>query len=348
MGDEKQENLEDQNQQEAVQTETAVEATAKAADNPATQAVSKPADEKKNSKGFLISILVLVIILLALVGYFAWSNIQDEDDNDNSPIVQDTPIVTKEVMETEVPTPTVTIEVTPTEVVVIPTPTYVISGESDAQPLDNYLYYGEYRGATAIYLNGTIQWFVDEGVGNTTEAYSALIKPIRLLKIPEQGPDTSLSSFYISENNEEMLLSFYSTKDSQVYLANLKTKEIKKIWDKSIPITEDNYDGFRGAGVGVKLIDSYAVIEVAPCHQCDEVSEYAYVVLDTDTNRERYVGKVGNIEIDLNNNKIMAKRMEKVEESCEYDPNAGMQRCSVKGTMSVYRPVGENVEFDLP
>ncbi|CAG0935759.1 hypothetical protein TFLX_04609 [Thermoflexales bacterium] len=135
---------------------------------------------------------------------------------------------------------------------------------------------------------------------------------------------------------------------------NLKTLTHRELWTHDI--MDDTYPDFHGAAIVEEIFDPHQMVEAAqeskgrflvlrllPCHGCEPTPPHAMLVLNVDTGREVYLGKVGNVNIDFIEKVVSYQNLGEQRVKCEPNP-----LCGPDGYMTLYEPTGDLQKQPLP
>jgi hypothetical protein len=120
-----------------------------------------------------------------------------------------------------------------------------------------------------------------------------------------------------------------------------------RLWANSIDKRNDFYPGYYGSAGILQVKGEYLVVQIAPCFGCSPVVPNLVLVLNSVTRAERVLGTVGNVNLDLDQNRVTYQELveKKVPcdggENCFSDGNGG-------GYMINYVPGGDVLSADLP
>lgn len=296
-----------------------------------------------NQKGnFLLIIGVIVLVLVIGVGAYYFGTKQ----------TQQTPTISQT-------TPT------GTEVKTLPTAS-TPSQIPDTVPQVNSVYLGSYQGKEALFLTNTqLQEYYEAGVKKTSPYigelrildgigkepfdYKELQNPKRIftdtsgtiMDIGWPKFNNTKSYLYISANFQGTNPNKYPNITTKIYQINLNDLSSKQLWTGEIG--SDKYEQKGGAGISQVVDDKYIVLQIGVCYACEGFDPAGVVIVNVANDKEKYLGAVGDLQFDLNNNTVSYKKLTPFKESCEPSPG-----CDNDGKRTVYKPSGQVMTNNLP
>lgn len=234
----------------------------------------------------------------------------------------------------------------------------------DANPINNYIYMGTYKGEEAIfYTNPSLQEYYlpgavkmsDPNYGQieylnkhqgTNGKYQELTETRRIFEF-ESRLDIGSKTYVKAQN--KLFVSIVVSNDSlginQLYEVDLITLNKKLLFSNDLAKYPSNYLQNNGvASAGLESDDAkYMLIYIAPCYACDGGGRSVTVVLNKETKAEKVLGYVGNVKFDLANKKVTYQNLEEYLEAC----SPVGYRCPPEGR-TAYRAAGAVLESALP
>lgn len=129
---------------------------------------------------------------------------------------------------------------------------------------------------------------------------------------------------------------------------DLTTLVSREIWAHDL--FSDAYPRYHGAVVIEQVInpveagrDRYLILRLLPCYACEPYPPHAMLVLNVNTGKEVYLGKVGNVRVDLNEQRVTYQDLGVQRVKCDPSPV-----CGDDGTAPVYLPTGDLLKQPLP
>lgn len=246
----------------------------------------------------------------------------------------------------------------------IPTGTPSTTDVSDVIPLKNNLYLGIYQGKdvlflTTDYLSGYSEGAIRKtsqtigklvvmgGVGYHPFDYTKLQNPKRIFTATEKIANVNNFAF----NNEKSFIYVSlnyrdnpSQQTSKIYQVNLNSLASKELWVHGV--NGDKYAHKGAAGVDKVFNDEYLTLWIYICDGCEQVYPRGIVLLNIQTKKEKYLGEVGDIKIDLSAKTVSYKKINSFTEPCE--PSTGELDSCAAGQRTVYKPSGQVFTESLP
>jgi hypothetical protein len=134
---------------------------------------------------------------------------------------------------------------------------------------------------------------------------------------------------------------------NQLIEIDLTTLTPREIWAHDL--FGDTYPDFEGNVVIDQVVnplevggDRYIILRLLPCYACEPFPPHAMLVLNVNTGKEVYLGKVGNIHIDLSEQAVTYQDLGVQRVKC--DPGPG---CGDDGTAPLYLPAGDLLKQPL-
>ena len=115
----------------------------------------------------------------------------------------------------------------------------------------------------------------------------------------------------------------------------------REVW--TMEIGSNKYPGFPGGAVIDQVAGHFIVLRLFDCFGCEPGPLQPILVLNTDTGREKFLGEVGDVILDLRANTVLYRNLQAFREKCEPNP-----ACDNDGYETVYAPAGEVLTEQLP
>lgn len=254
------------------------------------------------------------------------------------------------------PTPSASVEV-------------VVSGnrqiDSSTLPEINTLYFGENEGEDALFVTSpSLQKFFEGGIEKTSPTigmlrtqtsgespydFKNLVKPKKLITI--KGDVDLINNFLLSADGKTMFVSlmlrtastvpYPQNVNNVIFKINLDNSSGEEIW--RYDLSQGKYGTARGATLIEKVAsdNNFIVLNLMECYGC-EPTLAGQIILNTETEKEKYFDDIGNVLFQLNEGKFTYQKLEPQEESCGAGPGCD------NGKRTVYKPSGETFAEDLP
>ncbi len=275
----------------------------------------KPLEKTPHKKKWLFTICAIVFLLLSvfLGNYFLQSN------KGRSPVPQASNELSK------APAPTTTNSKTP-----------VYSGQTKGE---NILFISDSN------TSGKAIW--EDGRINSGFQFDQINNPQILFTLPER---IDIQQFkFNSAKNKLYLRSWRENKSGQfpklddvITLVNLDNKEVKEAWTKQIG--SKKYSNANGsAWINQIVEDKYLNLDILGCYGCEPFYGGSLIV-NLDTKNEIFLGRVGNIQFNLNSGRLYYQKLSPFQESC---PSYPIPNCD-NGMTTVDKPAGETFTQTLP
>jgi hypothetical protein len=119
-----------------------------------------------------------------------------------------------------------------------------------------------------------------------------------------------------------------------------------RLWANSISKMNNFYPGYYGSAKISQVQGGYLVVQVAPCYGCSPGGPSLVLVLNSATRAERVLGPVGNVNLDLDQNRVTYQEFVENKIPCD-----GGENCVAAddGSYTIdYVPDGEILSADLP
>lgn len=239
------------------------------------------------------------------------------------------------------------------------------SASPDKVPQQNTIYLGQYQGKESLYVtSSTLNKFHVDGVKKSSPTtgelkqldgtnlsqfnYQDLTNPRKILTFNPNEELVNLQNFTLDLQNNllfAMVNSLTPSKDDpdltqKLYQVNLSDLTSKQIWNYRI---DDIIYPKKGAfSILVTAADKYIVLSFGNCYTCGGSGSEGIVVINLETKEDKYLGKVGNIKINLNNKSISYQNLAETFEPCDFG-----QGCD-DGKIIVYKSSGEVLTSTLP
>ena len=262
-----------------------------------------------------------------------------------------------------------------------PTPTASTQNEI---PQKNALYLGSYEGKEVVFYTNDLADEGGSGAGGVrieggpyTGAMAAVgDKPLgysnpydfRQLTNPKKIADnfpsliglvvdakhgTSKDILYISLllDSRQGSNQQYASSTNVVYKIDLRNTSKLEIWSSELKkgVYKDSDTDFAGAADIEQVVeDKYLILSVGLCFDCSPYSEKkGILVLNIDNRKEKFLGMVGDIVVNIANNTVSYKNLEATVEPCPTE--AAYCNDSIgSGQRNVYRPAGSAITQTLP
>ena len=121
-----------------------------------------------------------------------------------------------------------------------------------------------------------------------------------------------------------------------------------RLWANSIDKRNNFYPGYYGSAKISQVMDGYLVVQVAPCYGCSPGGPSLVLVLNSATRAERVLGTVGNVNLDLDQNRVTYQELVKNKIPCGPDGGPGCFSDTDGDYMFDYVPDGDILSADLP
>lgn len=304
-----------------------------------------------------ISTIILSLLLVCLTGLFVWKLKRQPK--------KETPSGTA-VSQIESPTPTVT------------------TSDQDMIPEKNSLFLGIYEGKEVIFYTNDLANQGGSGAGGVkiesgpyTGAMAAvgaeplsysnpydfkkLVNPkkiannfpslIGLVADAKYGSDKDkIYASLILDSRQDSNEPYVSSKNV-IYRIDIDSQEKQEIWSSEMKKGkyQDNDTDFAGAAdIDQVIEDKYLILSIGLCFDCSPYSEKrGFLILNINSQKEKFIGMVGDIVINSSNNTFAYKNLEAFIEPCP--TNTAYCNDSIgDGNRYVYKPTGQDVTENLP
>lgn len=238
--------------------------------------------------------------------------------------------------------------------------TVVIDTSTEGMPMTNTLYLGTTAdGEDAVFL----PYPNDPNLGTLTTADRHINSSVKFVDIKDP------QAFFIQQYKIEYLPSFsFDPEREHFYFSVVLMPEVNgvqiavaaiyqltpdapgytRLWANSIDKRNNFYPGYYGSASISQVNGGYLVVQVVPCYGCSPGGPNLVLVLNSATRAERVLGTVGNVNLDLDQNRVTYQQLveKKVPcgsnggESCFSDPDGDY--------MINYVPGGDVLSADLP
>ncbi len=232
----------------------------------------------------------------------------------------------------------------------------------DAVPQEKALYSGTYEGKEAIFYTNPKRnirnakeedipyiGFLDFGSsGITVFDYRDLTNPKRIASLPFQIEDTF--SFKYSEDRTIFYIGLIQEWRprtpsrggiliNSVYAVDLRDSSAREIWENEVG--SDRYESKGAAQISEIVDNKFVVLVLYGCYGCHAGPPIDALVVNIATKNETYLGRVGDIKINVEQNTVSYRNLAPFIEDCE----PVWDWCTDKST--VMRPVGETYTKQL-
>ncbi len=239
-----------------------------------------------------------------------------------------------------------------------------VLSERDQIPLKNTIYLGQYENEYFIfYTDNDKQKYFENGSEKTSPMignligrsrgfnsfdYNKLQNPIRIYTFQYPNKLNTIGSILLAEDNSYLYISnifIDQNKPSagqinEVFRVNILDKKMDFLWSRKI--WDDKYGDKRGAAhIDFQIDNKFLVLQINICYECD-ASNYGALILNLTTKAEKYLGEVGDININPSNNTFTYRKLANTTEAC-----TGSYNC-VNGSRVVKKPAGDTLMGNLP
>ena len=245
-------------------------------------------------------------------------------------------------------------------------PEPITQSEPDKVPLKNTLYSASYKGSDVIFLtNDKLSEYYEDGIKKTSPMigkassagggswepvkYEELQNPKRLFTYSE-GNIYDLGNFAYDSKKAILYVSLlflqaekqYPNLDVKIFQINLDKQIGKSLWTHTIG--DAKYDQKGPAGVDKVVENKFLAIWLGICNECEGFDPHGTVILNIQTGNEKYLGAIGNLQFNIQNNTVNYQKLNPFKEICE-EPGPG---CDNDGQRTIYKPSGEIMASQLP
>ena len=132
---------------------------------------------------------------------------------------------------------------------------------------------------------------------------------------------------------------------SRIYQVNLPDLSYREIWSHE---TKDaKRYGLNGGGRAIQNFeDKYIAIIIGACTFCDDPTSIISLY-NIESQKEKILGDVGDIAVNVENNTVTYREMGYVKEKCTPDPTDVYMTCQ-NGYRYVYQPIDPTITDTLP
>lgn len=160
--------------------------------------------------------------------------------------------------------------------------------------------------------------------------------------------------FDSAKNNMYVFIQFpkYSKDDDYIFKlfkVNLSTRKSSEVW--FLKGNSSEYGAFDGSGMifGTYIRDiyndKYLCVDLIKC--CEEDAYSGSVLLNLDTGKDIYFGKMGNLQVDISKQTFSYQKLTDIREPCGED-FLGHPNCDADGYWLVPKPMGPVYVEELP
>lgn len=252
----------------------------------------------------------------------------------------------------------------------IPTKTPATTDVSNAIPLKNNLYLGIYQGEDALFLTTDyLSGYFEKGIKKTSQTigqltfmnggarhpidYSKLENPKRIFPATEKVGHANNFAFNDEKSFIYVSLNYRDNpawQTSKLYQINLNNLASEELWVHDVGddkyASDDPYTSKGDAVVEKVFNDEYLTLGIYSCDGCESLYPRGIVLLNIQTKKEKYLGYVGDIKIDLSANTVSYKKINSFKEPCQ--PSTGEFDTCDAGQRTVYKPSGQVFTQKLP
>jgi hypothetical protein len=121
-----------------------------------------------------------------------------------------------------------------------------------------------------------------------------------------------------------------------------------RLWANSIGKMNNFYPGYYGSAKISQVKGGYLVVQVVPCYGCSPGGPSLVLVLNSATRAERVLGTIGNVNLDLDQNRVTYQQLVEKKVPCGTNGGEGCFSDSDGDYMFDYVPDGDILSADLP
>jgi hypothetical protein len=236
----------------------------------------------------------------------------------------------------------------------------IIDTSTEGMPVTNALYLGTTAdGQDAVYL----PYQDDPNHGTLTTTDGRINSSVKFTDIKDP------QAFFIQQDPIEYLPSFsFDPERKRFYFSVVIEPEVNgvrvlvaaiyqlipdapgytRLWANSIGKMNNFYPGYYGSAKISQVKGGYLVVQVVPCYGCSPGGPSLVLVLNSATRAERVLGTIGNVNLDLDQNRVTYQQLVEKKVPCGTNGGEGCFSDSDGDYMFDYVPDGDILSADLP
>lgn len=222
-----------------------------------------------------------------------------------------------------------------------------------APPEKNSIYLGVYNGSDVLFFTNELrqkdysdkinpylgELFTKEGSYNHFN-FEKILNPKKIFSIKEPDVANAIINFKFNglKNTVYISVVLKNEIENKIFEINLNKLSSKEVWSNERGFNK--YDGARGVATIESIInDKFLTFWITDCYGCEPTTG-GMVILNLDTQKEKYYKEIGDLQFNLQNNTFSYKKLAKSEVPCD-DNNEGYCFANLK-------PAGSTIIDTLP